>query len=609
MVPGHNQRLTKILTTKQQQTTTMADESPTEAPSLLTLLLSRHTTSGTNTVSLTALLRTPHRRSGLSDPLHYELEYLTFLDSHNSGFPNLDALLTRLRRIDVVYLGCCEDCSKGGKHDMEVLMRKIAAVIESREDIAPSSVEGTVVKILPFLNKNRALQLVDQSLPHLLGGESSPYYLSYRGDKRIASEDSISWALGLFFSADPAHSNVETVGLHSLQSGTLTSRVSMDRTAAEAIHLLPPRNGVENHQVGGNSGNNSLYGVLNQCLTKMGSRLLEVWLRQPLVDLKEIENRHSAVAALVDDGIGRDRLRDDGLMTLKGLDVDGLAYQLSHRDFKSTSKALECLYKMHLLGDQYLPKILEVLEPVAGNAGEGSSLRDMYEALELSRLELAKAVELAELAIDFDAAPREFLVNPNNCEDLAEIKNQLNEVEEELQQIHDDFNDQWARISNQQNQVRLEDVEANSNTSCVWQFRLPKSNDIKILQQHTDAKVHRILKNGVYFSTKELEQLGTKKRDLIVAYQERQRDLVDQAMGAASSYSPVLERTAAVLSELDVLASFAYVAAYSPNGYCRPEMTDGEEDGLGIQVSCVVGSCCYILTAITNAYHYYCANL
>ena len=155
------------------------------------------------------------------------------------------------------------------------------------------------------------------------------------------------------------------------------------------------------------------------------------------------------------------------------------------------------------------------------------------------------------------------------------------------------MNDLWARISKQQNQVRIEDVDSNSNTSCVWQFRLPNTNDIKLLQQHTDVKIHRLLKNGVYFSTKALEQLGTKKKDLTLEYQQKQRDIVQQVMSVAATYAPVLERAGAVLSELDVLASLAFVAAYSRDGYCRPIMTDGEEDGLGIEVRGVKTLACH----------------
>ena len=68
-------------------------------------------------------------------------------------------------------------------------------------------------------------------------------------------------------------------------------------------------------------------------------------------------------------------------------------------------------------------------------------------------------------------------------------------------------------------------------------------------------------------------------------YEEKQRDMVTKCMSVASTYVPVLESASSMLAELDVLTSFAHVAAYSSSGYCRPEMTDGEEDGLGITVS------------------------
>ena len=61
-----------------------------------------------------------------------------------------------------------------------------------------------------------------------------------------------------------------------------------------------------------------------------------------------------------------------------------------------------------------------------------------------------------------------------------------------------------------------------------------------------------------------------------------------KCMEIAATYVPVLESASTLLAELDVLTSFAHVAAYSGSGYCRPEMTDGEEDGLGITVSCIL---------------------
>jgi DNA mismatch repair protein MSH2 len=95
-----------------------------------------------------------------------------------------------------------------------------------------------------------------------------------------------------------------------------------------------------------------------------------------------------------------------------------------------------------------------------------------------------------------------------------------------------------------------------------------------------EVTVHRLLKNGVYFSNKELQQLGSKKHDLLVDYENSQREIVQNAMSIAVSYIPVLERASELIAELDVLASLAHVAAFSPHGYCRPEITDNDDDNI-----------------------------
>lgn len=351
---------------------------------------------------------------------------------------------------------------------------------------------------------------------------------------------------------------------------------------------------------------------------------MEVWLRQPLVDLSAILRRQNAVAKLVENTIHLDKLRDEGLKPLRGLDIDKLAYQLIStgsaakaveeaeatrergesaqpcKGIGSTAKALEILYNLYLFTDKWLPPLLDAMEELLGGdesaendlGGEECALRAAYLGLHKTSLSLRQAMELAERVIDLDAAPRNYIVNANLGDDLYDLKDELDRIDAEKNDILLSINEKWADITGKgHNCVKLEDVEKNQNTDALWQFRLVDTNAGKELNANfdeSDLKVHRILKNGIYFTTKQLRQLGTEKKDKLVEYEERQREIVTNCMAVAATYVPILEGASVLLAELDVLASLAYAAAYcgGSQGYCRPEMTDGEEDGLGIEVSC-----------------------
>src|SRR5205814_1959072 len=78
----------------------------------------------------------------------------------------------------------------------------------------------------------------------------------------------------------------------------------------------PLRAGVE-----GGGGGATLLEVIDRTLTPMGGRLLRRWLLAPLVDPAAISARLDAVAVLVADGRGRERLREalDGVRDVERL--------------------------------------------------------------------------------------------------------------------------------------------------------------------------------------------------------------------------------------------------------------------------------------------------
>jgi len=248
--------------------------------------------------------------------------------------------------------------------------------------------------------------------------------------------------------------------------------------------------------------------------------------------------------------------------------------------------SLETMYKLYLFADQQLPMLIEALTESLqhGESEQSGALAEAMDGLRSVLEQLSRAIQLVETVLDMEEAPRNFRVKATFREDLVEIKKELEEIDVEFETLHNKMNEEWSAVSGQSNQVRLE-CSGGENTNASWQFRLPKTNEAKVLQeQFPHIKVHRLLKNGVYFTTKELRELGTKQQDLTAEYDKHQKEIVEQAMEVATTYIPVLERASALVAELDVLASLAHVAMCNPNGYCRPEMTDGEQDGLGIEL-------------------------
>lgn len=448
---------------------------------------------------------------------------------------------------------------------MSSLLEKLAQIVSSRTDLLTVESDiNNLVNIHPCLPKHEDLSDVLQNILE----ESS--FIAYRG---TALDAIVEKSLFLLLSAQGVHLN-GTPQSTMLEMGVMDSHLVLDRTASEAIHLLPPLGT-------NNPSSSSLYGILNRCRSTMGSRELKAWLRQPLVVLEEIQKRQDAVSFLLEQNCV-DRIRDEALVGWP--DVDSLAVKLdAYKEEVTgpTSRALACLYKLYLLAVQQVPVLKEALEDTIGDSATSVLLQEIYDGVTRVETELSLSKQLVEAMLDLDEAPRNYLVKSTFQPEMDEIKQELDGVDKEFDQCLQDMNDEWEQVSSKKDQVRLEYLDSGD-----VQFRLPNTNDSKLLQARFEGvTVHRLLKNGVYFSTKPLRQLATKKQDLLVEYDKFQREIVVDAMKVASTYVPVLERISSLVSQLDVLCSLAHVAAYSPTGYCKPTLTDGEDDGLGIEVS------------------------
>jgi len=66
----------------------------------------------------------------------------------------------------------------------------------------------------------------------------------------------------------------------------------LDVAALKALNVFPSQQSADSG-VSGQAG--SLYGLLNQCKTQIGARLLKKWLKQPTTNAEEILLRQEVV--------------------------------------------------------------------------------------------------------------------------------------------------------------------------------------------------------------------------------------------------------------------------------------------------------------------------
>lgn len=112
------------------------------------------------------------------------------------------------------------------------------------------------------------------------------------------------------------------IGKYAIQSYSINKFMRLDSTALMTLNIFPMENVKDKVS--------SIYGLLNNTVTAgMGERLLQRWLRQPLVSLKEINSRLDVVELFCEESDLRSNLRNN---CLKGIiDVEKMSRRLENR--------------------------------------------------------------------------------------------------------------------------------------------------------------------------------------------------------------------------------------------------------------------------------------
>ena len=287
----------------------------------------------------------------------------------------------------------------------------------------------------------------------------------------------------------------------------------------------------------------SLLWLLDNTKTAMGSRKLKYFIENPLLDINKINKRYDIVSKLLEEFILAEELRND---LYEVYDLERLCGKLS---FGSANGKDLLQLKASL---KVLPSIKEKLEKI-GFYEKITTMSDLYDLLEKSIYEEP----------------------PNTIKEGYLIKDGYSSELDELKDLSRGGKDFISRFETEEREkTGIKGLKVGFNKVFGYYIEISKSylnmvtDDMGYIRKQTLANCERFI-----------NPILKEKEDLILSSEDRiinlEYNLFIEIRDKCKEYIPELQRTAKVISEIDVLSSFALVS--EKYNYVRPMITNSNE--------------------------------
>jgi len=332
-------------------------------------------------------------------------------------------------------------------------------------------------------------------------------------------------------------------GLPHLAHPTIVRRgdvLPLDEMTRRNLELVEPlRAGAEGA---------TLLEVIDRTLTPMGGRLLRRWLLAPLVDPAAINARLDAVAVLVTDGRGRERLREalDGVRDLERLAGRAALGRATPRE-------------MGALRDSIVR-----LPDVAGALG-GLHGREQSELVDKSAHEFDLLADLGdELSRALVERP------PAQLDDGDSIKAGYDHELDELKAARDDGKQYIAGLqSRERERTGITSLKVGFNKVFGYYIEVTNTHRERI---PSDYERRQTLTGAERYVTPELKEYEAKVLGAEERIAAREAAVLDQLRRRVGDAIARVQATAGHLARCDVWAALADVA--ERERYVRPEVTN-----------------------------------
>ena len=283
----------------------------------------------------------------------------------------------------------------------------------------------------------------------------------------------------------------------------------------------------------------SLLWLLDETKTAMGGRLLKTWLENPLVDKEKIEARYNIIATLLEEFFLSEDLRK---YLYDVYDLERLCGRIS----LGSANARDLIQLKESL--KILPNINDILKKIKYE--ELPDVSDLYNLLESSLYETPPPT-----------LKEGYLIKTGYNKELDELK--------DLRSGGKDF------ISNYEQEERIKtgikNLKVGFNKVFGYYIEISKGN-LPLVKEEYGYIRKQTLTNCERFINPILKE----KEDLVLSAEEKiinlEYDLFIDIRNTCSKYVHTLQTIAKIISEIDVLLSFALIS--EKYNYVRPILTE-----------------------------------
>jgi DNA mismatch repair protein MutS len=339
---------------------------------------------------------------------------------------------------------------------------------------------------------------------------------------------------------DDAHSVEALRHLDGVRYYEQQNALVLDPVSVRNLELINPIFTEESGRV----GPTTLIAALDVTVTGMGARLLRSWMMRPLIDPAAIEARLTAVAQLAQQTMVRGEIRKE----LKGiLDLERITSRITLG--LATPRELVALRKSLAR----LPLLKNFLTPPP--AGGSELLRRIFVEID----ELSDVRERLERGISDEPpalATTPGMIRSGFDRELDELRNLSQHSKEIIA----------AMEERERKRTGIASLKIRFNSIFGYYIEISKAN---LHLAPADYERKQTLVNAERFTSAELKEYERK----ILAADERiaeiENRLFVELRSGVAAHAARLRVTASAIAQLDVLTSFAKLAA--ERGYCRPE--------------------------------------